>query len=163
MGNFVGEPALLWVRPAGLPDYTWLFTFAWGFLMSLRSPPAQFASILAGYLRLLQSERTLLKTEFQAATSRLIRGVIFLLVGAIFFLIALILVVTAAVSVLVENGWPAHWADLCVALSVCVFGLVSVLIARSTLQRFTLIPHRTFSQLRKDFRFAKDGLGWNRH
>jgi len=37
-----------------------------------------------------------------------------------------------------------------------------MLIARTAFRRFTVIPHRTFSQLRKDFQFAKDGMGWNR-
>jgi len=74
--------------------------------MSWPSSPAQFASLIAGYLRLLQAERTLLTTEFQGAATRLIRGVIFVIVAAVLFLIAFILFVAAAVSVLIEKVRP---------------------------------------------------------
>jgi hypothetical protein len=128
----------------------------------LRSSPAQFAALVAGYLRLLQAERTLLNAEFQAARTKLVRGLIFVIAAAVLFLIAFILIVAAAVSALIEIGWAASWANLCVALTVCITGCVFILIGRGALRRFTVIPHRTFSQLRKDFQFARDGLGWNR-
>jgi hypothetical protein len=143
-----------------------LFT-AWrclpkGCPMSLRSLSAQFAALVGAYLRLFKTEQTLLRSELQGAASGLTRGVVLLVIAALFFLVAIVLFAEAGVTALTDNGWSAHWANLIVGLSVCAIGCILFLVGRSSLRRFSIVPHHTFTQIRKDFEFAREGMGWHR-
>jgi hypothetical protein len=130
--------------------------------MSLRSSPAALASLIGLYLRLFHTERALLKSEFQSAALGMVRAVILSALAAVCFLSTFILLIQAAVAALVERGWRAQWADLCVAVTVGMLGCILLLIGRTAFRRFGLIPHRTLRQIRKDFEFAKDGVRWRR-
>jgi uncharacterized membrane protein YqjE len=130
--------------------------------MSLRSSPAQFIRLCSAYLNLFHTEFVLFRSEMSSAAVSIAKGLVLLVASLALFLIAVVLLAEAAVAALTFVGWPTHWADLCVAVSIAMIATIAWIIGTNVLRHSSLLPHRTVNQLRKDFEFAKDQMGWHR-
>jgi hypothetical protein len=110
---------------------------------------------LSGVARLVETELTLARAEFNEKLQGLRSVLVLAIAGAVLLVGAVFLLLQAAVVALVEAGVQPHWATLLVAGACAAIGGGLVYGAK---ERLDVTPTRTLDELSRDAAVAKEHL-----
>jgi Putative Actinobacterial Holin-X, holin superfamily III len=114
-----------------------------------------FGDVVVGIARLVKGEFALMRAEAQRSLQNATGAIVTLAVAAALAIVAFNLLATAAVTGLVAAGLASHLAGMAVGGALLIAALVVFRRAMARLAPASLMPERSFANLRQDAEILK--------